>query len=139
MRTRRWHQGGDPLDQRQFVLSLVPIAIAYHLAHYLSYLLIQGQAIIPLASDPLGFGWNLLGTADRAPDIGIVDAGFVWNTCVIAIVGGHIAAVLVAHVTALRVFGDARAATRSQYPLVALMVGYTMLSLWVLSQPIVET
>ena len=48
---------------RRFVLTLIPIVIAYHLAHYLSYLLIQGQYVIPLASDPFGRGWDLFGTA----------------------------------------------------------------------------
>ena len=63
---------------RAFVFSLVPIAIAYHLAHYFTFLLIQGQRIVPLVSDPLGFGWNLLGTAGYQPDIGIVGARFAW-------------------------------------------------------------
>lgn len=45
-----------------FALSLVPIAIAYHFAHYLAYLLLAGQLTIPLLSDPLGLGWNLFGT-----------------------------------------------------------------------------
>jgi len=120
-----------------FVLSLVPIAIAYHLAHYLSYLLIAGQLIIPLASDPFGFGWNLFGTADDAIDIGIVGAKFVWYAAVIAIVVGHVFAVGVAHFVALRAFGSPGAAIKSQYPFLVLMVGYTMLSLWILSQPIV--
>ena len=44
-----------------FVFSLVPIALAYHFAHYLGFLLIQGQLIIPLASDPFGYGWDLFG------------------------------------------------------------------------------
>ena len=65
---------------RLFVLSLVPIAIAYHLAHYFTYLLIQGQLLIRLASDPLGLGWNLLGTARYRPDIGLVGARAVWYT-----------------------------------------------------------
>ena len=52
---------------RLFVFSLVPIALAYHLAHFLSFLLIQGQLIIPLASDPFGYGWNLLDTAEFRP------------------------------------------------------------------------
>ena len=94
---------------RLFVLSLVPIAIAYHLAHYLTYLLIQGQLVIRLASDPFGFGWNLLGTARYRPDIGIVGARFAWYTAVVAIVLGHIIAVYVAHAIALgRVPGSAR-------------------------------
>jgi hypothetical protein len=124
---------------RLFVLTLVPIAIAYHLAHYLSYLLVAGQFIIPLASDPFGFGWDVLGTALYRIDIGIVDARFIWYTAVMAIVIGHITSVCLAHLMALHVFKDARLATRSQYPMLGLMVCYTMISLWILAQPIVET
>ena len=120
-----------------FVFSLVPIAIAYHLAHYLSYMLIAGQFIIPLASDPFGLGWNLFGTADYGVDITIVGPKFVWYTAVVAIVVGHVFAVGVAHLVALRVFETARAALRSQLPFLVLMVAYTMASLWILSQPIV--
>jgi hypothetical protein len=123
---------------RAFVFSLVPIALAYHLAHYLSFLMIQGQFIIPLASDPMGRGWDLLGTAEYKRNIGIVGARFAWISAVIAIVIGHIVAVYVAHVIALRTFPDERAARRSQYPMVVLMVGYTMLSLWIIAQPVVE-
>lgn len=124
---------------RLFVLSLVPIAIAYHLAHYFTYLLIQGQLMIRLVSDPLGLGWNLFGTARYRPDIGIVGARFVWYLAVIAIVLGHVMAVYVAHVVALREFRDRRAALRSQLPMLVLMVGYTVVSLWIIAQPIVET
>lgn len=130
---------GDGAVERAFVLSLVPIAIGYHLAHYLTYLLIQGQFIVPLASDPLGYGWNLFGTAGYRPDIGIVGARFAWYTAVTAIVLGHIFAVFVAHLIALREFPDRRLALRSQFPMLGLMVGYTMVSLWIIAQPIVET
>ena len=122
-----------------FVYSLVPIAIAYHLAHYLSYLVMGGQFIIPLASDPFGFGWDLFGTAGYKIDIGLIDAKFVWYMAVVSIVGGHVIAVGVAHFTALEVFETPRTALRSQYPLMVLMVGYTMASLWILSQPIVSS
>jgi hypothetical protein len=121
-----------------FVLSLVPIAIAYHLAHYFSLLAIAGQFIIPLASDPFGFGWDLFGTMLYRIDIGIVDARFIWYLAVAAVVTGHMIAVWLAHVTAARVYADPRAARTSQYPMLILMVGYTMLSLWILAQPIVE-
>ena len=121
-----------------FVLSLVPIAIAYHLSHYLSYLLIAGQHIIPLASDPFGLGWDLFGTAAYRIDIGIVNAKMVWYVAVSAIVTGHVLAVYVAHVMAMRVFAERRAALRSQVPMLVLMVAYTMISLWILSQPIVS-
>jgi hypothetical protein len=121
-----------------FVLSLVPISIGYHLAHYFSLLAIAGQFIIPLASDPFGYGWNLFGTTLYRIDIGLVDARFIWYLAVAAIVTGHIIAVWIGHVTAYAVFADATAARRSQYPMLLLMVGYTMLSLWILAQPIVE-
>lgn len=121
-----------------FVLSLVPIAIAYHLAHYCSLFLVAGQFIIPLASDPFGYGLDLFGTTLYRIDIGIVDARFIWYLAVAAIVTGHVIGVWIGHVTAYSTFHNIAAARRSQYPMLVLMVGYTMLSLWILAQPIVE-
>jgi hypothetical protein len=126
------------LVARHFVLTLLPIAIAYHLAHYLTSLLLSGQYIIANASDPFGFGWDLFGTASFKPDIGLVDARFAWYTAVIAIVTGHVIAVFLAHRTALRVFGDRGRTWASQLPMLALMVAYTMLSLWIIAQPTVQ-
>jgi hypothetical protein len=123
---------------RAFVLTLVPIAIAYLIAHYLSYFLIQGQLLIRLASDPFGFEWNIFGSAHFRPDIGIVGARFTWYTSLFAIVVGHVIAVSLAHIIALRNIADPRAAMRSQIPMLVLMVAYTMVSLWIIAQPIVE-
>ncbi|HEY1287113.1 MAG TPA: hypothetical protein VGF58_02225 [Burkholderiales bacterium] len=120
-----------------FVLTLVPIAVAYHLAHYFSLLVTAGQFMIPLASDPFGFGWNLFGTAGYKVDLGAVSPYVFWYGAVILIVTGHVIAVVLAHVEALRLFGSPRVAAASQVPMVALMVGYTMLSLWIFAQPIV--
>jgi hypothetical protein len=124
---------------RLLVLSLIPIGIAYHLAHYLSYLMLAGQFIIPLVSNPFGFGWNIFGTALYRLDVTVVNARLVWYTAVAAIVLGHMLAIYVAHATALRALGDRALALRSQYPMLGLMVGYTMVSLWILAQPVVET
>jgi len=121
-----------------FVFTLVPIALAYHLAHYLSFLLVQGQLMIPLASDPFGLGWNLFGTKGYRVNIAVVGARFGWYTAVVAIVLGHIVAVYLAHLTALRMWRDRVLALRSQYPMLVLMVGFTVVSLWILAQPIVE-
>jgi hypothetical protein len=123
---------------RAFALTLVPIAIGYHLAHYLTYLLVQGQYIIPLASDPFGYGWNLFGTAGYRVDIGMIGARFAWYAAVAAILLGHIAAVYLAHVKALQLLPSRRAALRSQVPLTALMVVYTFVSLSILAEPIAE-
>ena len=114
-----------------------PLAHTY--SHcYFSLFAVAGQFIIPLASDPLGYGWDLFGTMLYRIDIGVVDANSIWYFSVIAIVMGHVVAVWVGHVTASSVFRDSRAAGRSQYPMLVLMVSYTMLSLWILAQPIVE-
>ena len=130
-----------PLEEmaRIFVFSLIPISLAYHLAHYLSYLLIQGQLIIPLLSDPFGYGWDLWATANYQINIAIVGARFTWWMSVVSIVMGHIIAVYLAHVIALRSLPEQEAALRSQYPMLALMVGYTVVSLWIIAQPIVES
>ena len=123
---------------RSFALTLVPIAIGYHVAHYLTYLLVQGQYVIPLASDPFGRGWDLLGTAGYRVDIAIVGARFTWVTAVGAVVAGHVAAVYLAHRQAMQVLGSRRDALASQVPLTALMVLYTLVSLTILAEPVVE-
>ncbi|HSA90135.1 MAG TPA: hypothetical protein VLF42_09585 [Burkholderiales bacterium] len=120
-----------------FIFTLIPIAIAYHLAHYLSFLGAALQYMIPLASDPFGRGWDLFGGATHFVRPGIVDAKTVWYVAVPAIVAGHMLAVWLAHLLALREFPGRRAALRSQYPMVALMIAYTMTSLWIIAQPIV--
>lgn len=124
---------------RLFVFSFVPIAFAYHLAHYIMFFLIGSQFMIPLLSDPFGWGWDVFGTIDYPINIGIVGAWFVWYTAVAAIVVGHVVAVYLAHVTALAAFKDNRLALRSQFPLLILMIAYTMISLWILAQPISES
>jgi hypothetical protein len=123
---------------RYFVLTLLPIAIAYHVAHYLVFFLLSGQYIVPALSDPFGYGWDLFGTASYKPDVGLVGARFAWYTSVVAIVTGHVIAVQLAHRMAVHLFGDGKRMFASELPLLALMVGYTMLSLWIIAQPTVS-
>ncbi|RFC69626.1 hypothetical protein DY251_00110 [Mesorhizobium denitrificans] len=121
------------------VWSIVPIALAYHFAHYLTSLLVDGQAALIALSDPFARGWNLLGLSGRPLEAGIVmghDAAWMlWNAVSLAIIAGHVLAVLIAHMLATRLYGETRAATVSQLPLAVLMVGYTLLGLWLLSTP----
>ena len=122
---------------RAFVLTLVPIAVAYHLAHYFSLLLTAGQFIIPLASDPFGAGWNLFGTAGYKVNLGVVNPYVFWYGAVALIVIGHVLAVVQARRVAVRLYGTGRAALAREAPMMALMVAYTVASLWILAQPIV--
>ena len=130
--------GGTDLDTgalaRAFVHSLVPIAVVYAAAHYLTLLVFEGQAIAYLASDPLGRGWDVLGTADATIDYGVLSQNLTWYLQVGFVVAGHVAALVLAHDRSLVLFGDARRAARSQYWMLSVMVGFTTLALWLLAQ-----
>src|SRR5215210_2459510 len=121
-----------------YVYSLVPIAIAYLVAHYYTLVLIQGQLIIALLSDPFGWGWDLFGIADYEINAALIGADTVWYSQVCLIVAGHVVAIYLAHVASLRLVRSPRLQTRMQYPMLALMICYTVFSLWILSQPVVE-
>jgi hypothetical protein len=117
-----------------FAASLVPIALAYAVAHYFSLLVIQGQFTVPLASDPLGHGWDVLGTAGVSPNLQPLSPNTIWYVQVGALVVGHVLGLALAHDRAVSLFPSARAAVRSQYPMLVLMVLYTVAGLWLLSE-----
>jgi hypothetical protein len=105
--------------------TLLPIAAGYLIAHYLTFV-IQGLVWLPqLIVDPLAL----------APVIDWIPTAFIWYLSVGAIVGGHVAAVVLAHRLALR--EQASRPILAGLPLVVLMIGYTILSLWIIAQPIV--
>ncbi len=109
----------------RFAHTLVPIAVGYAIAHYLSLLLFEGQQAFILAGDPFNTGRDFLGLASRNIDYTLVSPSTISVLQVLAIVVGHIVGVVAAHDLAVRLFPH-KTATRSQYPLLALMVGYTV-------------
>ncbi len=118
---------------RSFAHTLVPIALAYAVAHYVTLVLFEGQLLIHTASDPFGRGWDLFGTADWNVSFwSWLSPTIVWYVQVAAIVAGHVAGVVLAHDRALATFRSERAA-RSQYVMLVLMVGLTSLGLFILS------
>lgn len=120
-----------------FALTLVPIALVYNAAHNYSYLVVQSQGLIPLLNDPLGKGWNLWpAVAHSQPSFALAQVGTVWYVQVVLIVLGHIIAVYLSHLRAGERFRTAQRVLLSQYPMLLLMVTYTMTSLWILAQPI---
>lgn len=128
--------GGGGWSARQvaqrFAHTLVPIGIAYAVAHYLTLIFFEGQQLISAASDPFGVGWDLFGTADRRIDFFIRSPEPVWYAQVGLIVTGHVLGVVLAHDRALHDFSG-RAAVRSQYAMLALMVLLTGLGLLLLA------
>jgi hypothetical protein len=118
---------------RTYVHTLVPIAAVYVLAHYFSLLAYNGQAMAYLASDPLGEGSDLFGTADATIDYGVIGATAIWYVQVGVLVAGHVCGLVLAHDRALAVYAKARAATTSQYWMLAVMVAFTCFGLYLLS------
>lgn len=119
-----------------FAPSLIPIAFAYHLTHYYTILVAQGSQLVRLASDPFGWGWNLFGSASTQVRPMIVEMGTIWHTQVAFIIVGHVVSVIVAHHIALGISTSPRRAVLSQIPMLLLMVGFTILGLWILSLPL---
>ncbi len=119
-----------------FAPSLIPIAFAYVVAHYFSYFWFQSQQIIGLASDPFGTGRDLFGTAGFETDYSTLSAEAIWIVQVAAIVVGHVVALVLAHDRALEIEheSDTANAVRSQWPMLALMVVYTIGGLYFLSE-----
>ena len=126
------------LAARVFVITLLPIAVVYHIAHFHSFLLLQGQAIVPLISDPFGSGWDLFGTASYRLNPAVLSPHASWLFTVAVIVAGHVIAVYAAHAVARRRAPAGTRLIRGQVPIVLLMTGYTVLSLWIMGQPMMK-
>jgi hypothetical protein len=116
---------------RRFAHILVPVALAYALAHYVSLVLYEGQLLISTASDPLGRGWDLFGTADREVAF-FMSSEVIWYLQVAAMVAGQTAALILSHDRALADLGS-EGATRIQYAMLTLVVALTSLGLFLLS------
>jgi hypothetical protein len=118
-----------------FAPSLVPIALAYVVAHYFSYFWFQSQALVGLASDPFGRGWDLFGSAGYSIDYTTLSANAIWAVQLGAIVIGHVLGLMLAHDRALEIEGEYHGnAVRSQWPMLALMIVYTVGGLYFLSE-----
>ena len=121
---------------------LVSIALGYILAHYLTFLLFDGQRIVIALSDPFQQGWDLLGSAFYQPGIDWLPGALLWGIQLAAVVTGHMVGAWAGHAAAVAGAGarvDRRALVRRQIPLALLMVTLTVVTLWSLGQAVVET
>ncbi|MGI9310547.1 MAG: hypothetical protein ACR2P7_03310 [bacterium] len=123
----------------RLVYSIIPISLVFHFAHYLSALLLNAQYALLAFNDPFAAGWNLLAARDYVVTASFLahlpSVSLIWMTQTLAIVLGHVIGIGVAHLIALELLGDAKSAAVSQAFLAALMVGYTVFGLWLLSTP----
>lgn len=121
------------------VYSVVPISIAFHAAHYLTNFLVDGQFALIAFSDPFQWGWDLLGTGHYHVTTSFLknldDVSLIWHLQTLIICVGHIVGIVLAHIIALRCFGELPGALSSQFGLASLMIVYTCFGLWLLSTP----
>jgi hypothetical protein len=118
----------------RYAYSLIPIAIAYNVAHYFTFLVNEVQLLAAQLSDPLGRGWDLFGTVHHKVNIGLIGAETVWYIQCWAIVVGHVFATYVAHRITIKECSTQRQVLLAQIPMLILMVCYTIFGLWILSQ-----
>ena len=109
-----------------FAPSLVPIAAGYHVAHFLGYLLALSPALVAALVSPL--------SATAPPEVLVLPSWF-GSLQLVFVLLGHVLAVWVAHTLAFELFPGRLQPIRSQYPFVAVMILYTMTSMWIVSQP----
>ena len=123
----------------RLALSIIPIAFGYHVAHFLTAFLVNGQYALVAFSDPFSTGANYLGFADTHVTTGFFNSldsvRVIWLTQAAAVIVGHVVAILLAHAIAVDMFGSRLAAVTSQVPMATFMVFYTLLGLWLLASP----
>jgi hypothetical protein len=118
-----------------FSFSFLPIALASHLAHNLSHAFGEGPpAVVPVVSDPFGWGWNLFGTAFtvvhpllEAEPMRLVQFGLI--------AVGYLAAIYVGWRVARNTFGDRLRAVAGLAPMLVLMIIFAGINLWLLNLP----
>jgi len=110
---------------RWFVPALLPIAAGYHVAHFLGYLLRLLPPVAAALSAPLA-----------PPAVGLLGLpGWYGSLQLVFVLGGHVFAIWVAHGLSFDLFPGKLQPIRSQYPFTAVMVLYTMTSMWIIAQP----
>jgi hypothetical protein len=123
------------LGERAVGAGLLPVAVGYLIAHYLSFLLIDGQRIVLALNDPLGRGDNLLPLGLEAWEPALfLPTALVWSIQLAAVVGGHVVGAWAGH--AQLALGDRRSGLLRQLPLAGLMVLFTSITLWSLGQSV---
>lgn len=117
-----------------FTYTALPVALTYHLAHNALHFFWEGSKLRRLASDPLGWGWDLFGTAD-APLSMMLPMDVLWAIQIALVVIGQCVAVWLARRAAYRMFGNRRQALRALIPIVIFLTLASIACLWLLNQP----
>lgn len=116
----------------RYAYALLPIALFYHLAHNAEHFLMEGPKLLRLVSDPLGWGWNLFGTAAWRP-VPLITLEGLWGVQLLLVVIGHVYSLWVTDRASRRL--APAGVFQAQLPMLAAMVAFSVFSLWLLRQP----
>ena len=117
-----------------FAYAVIPVALFYHLAHNCMHFFMEAGNLIPLLSDPFGYGWNLFGTAGETYGA-MLSLGTIWWLQIAFVVIGHIYGVVVSDRLADKLFHDKSQAKLALLPLLFTMILYSCFSVWLIAQP----
>lgn len=117
-----------------FSYSVLPIALFYHLAHNGMHFFMEAQNILPVLSDPFGWGWDLFGTAGNRYNP-LLTLKTIWWLQLILIVVGHLFSVYISDITTRRLYQDSKLYKRAIMPFMVLMILYSTFSIWLISLP----
>lgn len=118
----------------KYAYGLIPIALFYHIAHNVEHFFMESQKLIVLISDPFGYGWNLFGTSN-VQAAAMLSLESIWFMQVGLVIIGHVFGIVISHKHSYRIFQNRKAALKSQIPMIALMIIFSVLSLWLIAQP----
>lgn len=122
-----------------FAVTLLPIALGYHFAHYLVSFMVQIKFTLSTASDPMALGWNLFGLGAIKATTGFLGVPetvkTIWLTQAGVVVVSHVVSVLMGHNIASKLYGNNKDVVLIQIGLTVLMIAYTMFGLWLLASP----
>ncbi len=126
---------GEDLNLNEISLkfghTMLPIAFAYHVTHYLSLLLFEFQTVVYRLNDPLGFGWNLFNVQE--PEVNyFLEPIALWTIMVIVTLASHMLSVVLAHDLSVKLFGHQKS-DKTQYVFLFITVALTLQALFVLS------
>ncbi|MGA1479438.1 MAG: hypothetical protein ACO322_05485, partial [Candidatus Actinomarina sp.] len=101
--------------------TMLPIAFAYHVTHYLSLLLYESQSLIFRLNDPYGLGWNLFNVNEVSINY-FLSPVTLWTIQVFVTLAGHMLSVVLAHDLAVKLFGHQQS-DKTQYIFLLITVG----------------
>jgi hypothetical protein len=119
---------------KAFSYAIIPVALFYHLAHNGMHFFMEAQNIIPLLSDPLGFGWDLFGTARKSYG-SLLSLPTIWWIQLFLLIVGHVYGVIIADKISKQLFMNQKNYLKGLIPLIVTMIFYSAFSVWLIAQP----